>query len=69
MRSMTLHRLPDDVLKMLIQLGNEVTNNVYENDLHLMSGWERPTLNETKSFIRAKYELVVFERWQIRSNE
>ena len=58
---MTLDRLPDDVLKMLLQLGNEVTNNVYEKDLHLMSGWERPTLNETKtedlkSFIRAKYE-------------
>ena len=61
MRSMTLDRLPDDVLSMLNQLGNNATNNIFEADLHVMSGWERPTLKNTnvedlKRFIRAKYE-------------
>ena len=61
MRSLTLDRLQNDVLAMLQHLGNATANAVYEADLHVMSGWARPSqhataVEELKRYIRAKYE-------------
>ena len=45
---------------MLQHLDNATANAVYEADLHVMSGWARPsqhaTVEELKRYIRAKYE-------------
>lgn len=46
---------------MLNKIGNAVANRIYEADLHLMSGWTRPTAKgstteDLKRYIRAKYE-------------
>ncbi len=60
MRSLTLDRLAPDLLSMLQRMGNDGVNGIFEADLHVMAGWNRPTAasttEEVKTFIRAKYE-------------